>query len=120
MGSIEYGAEQAVKNCVKLQPGEKTVIITDHSAKHIAAQIERFAAKISPGKVHSFLMEDYGDRPADGVNPIAFPDAIGKEMADADVSFYCASGKKGELQSFRIPMITVVEKNKKLRHVKVV
>ena len=36
MGSIAYGAEQAVKNCVRLQPGEKTVIITDLSARHIA------------------------------------------------------------------------------------
>jgi len=116
MGSITYGAEQAVKNCVRLQPGEKTVIITDHSAKHIASEIERFTQEVSPGKVKTFLMEDYGVRPDDGSNPLVFPEVIGAEMADADVSFYCASGKKGELQSFRIPMINFVEKNAKLRH----
>jgi aminopeptidase len=116
MGSIEFGAEQAVKNCVKLKQGEKVVIITDESAKHIASEIRRFAEEISPGNVYSFLMEEYGERPDDGSNPIAFPEAIGREMADADVSFYCASGKKGELQSFRIPMIGYVEKNTRLRH----
>lgn len=116
MGSIEFGAEQAVKNCVRLQPDEKVVIITDNSAEHIAAQIRRFAEEISPGRVHSFLMEAFGDRPDDGSKPIEFPEVIGKELEDADVSFYCAAGKKGELQSFRIPMITKVEENKKLRH----
>jgi len=116
MGSITFGAEQAVKNCVRLQPGEKTVIITDRSAEHIATEIKRFAEEISPGKVYSFLMEEYGERPDDGSAPLAFAPAIGQEMTDADVSFYCASGKKGELQSFRIPMIHEVEKNDKLRH----
>jgi len=116
MGTITYGAEQAVKNCVRLQPGEKTVIITDEGAKHIAAEIRRFAEEISPGKVFLFVMEEYGERPDDGSRPLPFPEAIGREMAEADVSFYCAAGKKGELQSFRIPMIEVVEKNTKLRH----
>ena len=43
MGSITFGAEQAVKNCVRLQPGEKTVIITDRSAEHIATEKHRIA-----------------------------------------------------------------------------
>ncbi len=34
MGTISYGAEQAVKNCVRLAEGEQTVIITDHGAEH--------------------------------------------------------------------------------------
>jgi leucyl aminopeptidase (aminopeptidase T) len=116
MGTISYGAEQAVKNCVQVQPGEKIVIITDDSAGHIAAEIAKFATEISPGNLHLFQMEDFGDRPDDGSNPLAFPDAIGQELATAEVSFYCAAGKKGELQSFRIPMIKQIEKNPKLRH----
>ncbi len=116
MGSISYGAEQAVKNCVRLKEGEKVVIVTDKSAEHIAKEITRFAEEISPGRVYSFLMEEYGERPDDGSTPLPFPDVIGREMVDADVSFYCASGKKGELQSFRMPMIGYVEKNEKLRH----
>jgi len=116
MGSISYGAEQAVKNCVRLQGGEKTVIITDHDAGHIAAEIARHAEAISPGNVHNFIMEEFGERPEDGSAPLAFPDAIGRALAEADVSFYSASGKKGELKSFRIPMLETVEANAKLRH----
>jgi aminopeptidase len=116
MGTIAYGAEQAVKNCVRLQPGEKTVIITDHGAGHIAAEIERCAESISPGNVSTFVMEDFGERPDDGSSPLAFPDAIGRELAGADVSFYCAAGKKGELQSFRTPMLEIVEASAILRH----
>ncbi len=116
MGSVTYGAEQAVKNCVRVQPGEKVVIITDNSAKHIAAEIEKYAGEISPGNIKSFVMEEFGSRPDDGENPLVFPESIGLEMSDADVSFYSASGKKGELQSFRMPMIGYIEKNEKLRH----
>jgi leucyl aminopeptidase (aminopeptidase T) len=116
MGTIDYGAEQAVKNCVRLAEGERTVIITDHGAKHIAADIERHAESISPGNVRTFVMEDFGDRPEDGAKPLAFPDELGSELSKADVSFYCAAGKKGELKSFRTPMLEIVEANQKLRH----
>jgi len=116
MGSIQFGAEQAVKNCVCLAEGEKTVIITDSHAGHIAKEIEKNAEAISPGGASTFIMEEYGERPDDGSTPLAFPDEIGEALAGADVSFYCAAGKKGELQSFRVPMLTAVEANKKLRH----
>lgn len=116
MGTISYGAEQAVRNCVRLSPGEQTVIITDSGAKHIAAEIERHAESISPGNVQTFIMEDFGDRPEDGSKPLAFPDEIGRALEGADVSFYCAGGKKGELKSFRTPMLEIVDANEKLRH----
>jgi len=116
MGSIKYGAEQAVKNCVKLQPQEKMVMITDTKSLHIADEIVGFAEQISPGNLSKYIMEDYGDRPEDGSNPLNFPDEIGHSMLEANVSFYCAGGKKGELQSFRVPMIGFVDKNQKLRH----
>jgi leucyl aminopeptidase (aminopeptidase T) len=116
MGSIQYGAEQAVKNCVRLVKDEKVVIITDHRAGHIANEIVKCAQGISPGNIQTYMMEDFGERPEDGGNPLEFPDEIGAALADADVSFYSAAGKKGELQSFRVPMLTAVEANPKLRH----
>lgn len=116
MGSIQFGAEQAVKNCVKLQPGEKVVIITDTGAKHIAGEIVKWCDEVSPNNTKQFVMEEYGDRPDDGSNPIKFPEVLGEAMLGADVSFYCAGGKKGELQTFRMPMIDYVVKNEKLRH----
>jgi leucyl aminopeptidase (aminopeptidase T) len=116
MGSIKFGAEQAVKNCVRFQPGEKVVIITDKGAGHIAEEIAYWTEQVSPGNTRKFVMEEYGDRPDDGENPLKFPDEIGQAMLEADVSFYCAGGKKGELQSFRMPMISYVDKNERLRH----
>jgi len=116
MGTISYGAEQAVKNCVRLAAGEQTVIITDQGAGHIAKEIDRHAESISPGNVRTFVMEDFGERPDDGSHPLAFPGEIGQALAQADVSFYCASGKKGELKSFRTPMLKIVEANQRLRH----
>ena len=116
MGSIEYGAEQAVKNCVRLKEGEKTVLITDRATRHIADAVLRWCEAVSPGNTTLFVMEDYGERPEDGSNPLPFPGEIGDALREADVSFYCAGGKKGELQSFRVPMIECVEKNARLRH----
>jgi leucyl aminopeptidase (aminopeptidase T) len=116
MGSIDYGAEQAVKNCVRLSAGEKTVIITDNGAGHIAKEIAKHAESISPGNTHTYVMEAFGERPDDGSSPLEFPEEIGRDLVDADVSFYCAAGKKGELKSFRTPMLLAVEANAKLRH----
>jgi leucyl aminopeptidase (aminopeptidase T) len=115
-GTIEYGAMQAVRNCVRAQPGERVVIITDRERKHIADAIHRELEMVTPGNTKLFVMEDFGDRPADGSHPLPFPDEIGQAMEDnVQISFYAAAGKKGELQTFRTPMLKIVEK-KKLRH----
>jgi leucyl aminopeptidase (aminopeptidase T) len=60
-------------------------------------------------------MENFGNRPEDGNNPLKFPDEIAKTLENANVSFYIAQGMKGELQTFRMPMLKVVE-DKKIRH----
>lgn len=116
MGSVQYGAMQAVKNCVRLKKGEKVVIVTDLNARFIADALAAEVEKISPGNLKMFVMEDFGERPEDGSNPLPFPAEIGEDLRKADVSFYAAAGKKGELKSFRIPMLDIVEENKPLRH----
>ncbi|MGV8121815.1 MAG: aminopeptidase [Candidatus Xenobiia bacterium LiM19] len=116
VGTIEYGAMQAVKNCVRVQPGEKVVVITDRQTKHIADAIHHFLEEVTPNNTKIFVMEDFGVRPDDGSTPLPFPKEIGEAMEDgAKVSFYCARGKKGELQSFRTHMIHIAEKQR-LRH----
>ncbi len=114
MNPIEFGAKQAVVNCLKVQKGERVVIVTDRETKKLAdalkSQVENVGAE-----VQQFVMEDYGTRPADGKTPLAFPAEIGNALANAQVSFYIAAGKPGELQSFRMPMIGYVEKHN-LRH----
>ena len=70
MGTIKFGAEQAVKNCVRLKPEEKVVMVTDTGARHIADEICRWTDEISPGNTTLFMMEDYGERFEDGLNPL--------------------------------------------------
>ncbi|HII15780.1 MAG TPA: aminopeptidase [Nanoarchaeota archaeon] len=114
--SVQYGAWQAVNNCVRLKKGEKVVMITDNETAKIADAIYHEAVQVSPLKHPVFVMEKFGKRPEDGSSPLVFPEEIARELADADVSFFCAKGKAGELKSFRRPMLDVIEANKKLRH----
>jgi len=114
MNAIESGARQAVVNCANVQKDEKVVIITDQKTEHLANALNR-AVLDSGAEVTQFLMEDFGPRPDDGSSPLAFPDEIGQVLATAQVSFYIAGGKQGELHSFRMPMIEIIEKHG-LRH----
>ncbi len=116
-GTIEYGAMQAIKNCLKAKAGDKAVIITDRQTKHIADEMLKNMEQVSPGNTKIFTMEDFGDRPEDGSKPLAFPKAIGDAMEEngVTISIYAAQGKKGELQTFRSPMLEIVER-KSLRH----
>ncbi len=109
MGSLEYGAKQAVENCVKIKPDERVVIITDEATLEIAKALESAARKIT-NRIIFYVMEDFGSR------PLSFPDEIRYSLEEADVSFYAALGVKKELQTFRKPMLKIVKKNTKLRH----
>lgn len=114
MNPIEFGAKQAVVNCLKVKSGENVVIITDRETEMLADALVS-QAKAVGGLVKKFVMEDYGNRPDDGVDPIKFPVKLGEELSKAKVSFYIARGKKGELQTFRIPMLKITEE-KMIRH----
>lgn len=109
MGTIEQGVRQAVENCLKVQPGEKALIITDQQTIEIGSAIKAAIEKIT-GEVEFFVMEDFGTRPID------MPDAIEEAIRTADVSVYAAQGAEGELQSFRMPMLKAIEANTALRH----
>ena len=116
MNKLEKGAYQAVNVCVQLKPGERVVIITDNKTKKVADVIKKEAERVSPGNTSVFVMEDFGERPEDGSNPLKFPDKIKKEIEKADVSFYAAQTKKGELQSFRQPMLKLITGSKRHAH----
>lgn len=109
MGTIEQGVSQAVENCLKVQPGEKALIITDKQTIEIGSALKAAIEKIA-GEVEFFVMEDFGTR------PIEMPPAIEDAIRSADVSVYAAQGAEGELQSFRMPMLKAIEANTALRH----
>jgi len=74
------------------------------------------AEGVSPGNVETLILEDFGERPEDGSNPLGLPDEIAKAIRHADVSFFAATGKKGEVGSLRIPLIEVVYATERVRH----
>lgn len=108
MDAIEFGARQAVVNCVKVRANENVVVITDHATDKLAGAIVKQVEDVG-AKVTKFIMEDFGDRPDDGESPLEFPGAIAAALSGAQASFYIARGKAGELQSFRMPMIKAVD-----------
>ena len=109
MGTIEQGVRQAVENCLKVQPSEKALVITDKQTIEIGSAIKTAIEKIT-GEVEFFVMEDFGHRPID------MPPSIAEAIRTADVSVYAAQGAEGELQTFRMPMLKAIEANTALRH----
>jgi len=109
VGTIEQGVRQAVENCLRVKPDERAVIITDRETVGIGLALKAAIEKIA-GNTQFFVMEDFGER------PIGFPEAIKDAIEVADVSVYAAQGAKGELQTFRMPMLKAIEANVNLRH----
>lgn len=112
---LEFGAYQVINNCLKVQPGEQVCIVTDEEVYHIGHAIKQEADKVTD-KVKIFKMEDFGPRPEDGSNPLEFPDEIANYLKESQVSVFAATKKKGELPSFRMKMIKVVDDAKTIRH----
>ena len=112
--AIEQGARQAVIHCVRVQPDEAVVVITDRQTGYLADAIIR-EVELVGSIAKKFVMEDFGERPQDGKTPLGFPDSIHQALALAQVSFYVAQCKAGELASFRRPMLAEVERYR-IRH----
>ncbi len=109
MGTIAEGVRQAVENCLKVKPGDRVVIITDKETMDIGSALRAGVEKFT-GDIQLFVMEDFGQR------PIRFPQEIADTLKAASVSIYAAQGAKGELATFRQPMLKTIDANPKLRH----
>jgi len=108
IGTIEQGVNQAVENCLKVQPGEKALIITDQQTIEIGSALKAAIEKIT-GEVEFFVMEDFGTRPID------IPPVIVDAIHSVDVSVFAAQGADGEIQTFRMPMLKLIA-NTAVRH----
>jgi len=123
MGSIEYGAQQAIQNCLKVKKGENVVIVSDVEREHIAQALYNQVDKAG-ANAEVYFMENFGTRPDDqafkgGAGSLAFPDELREALGEADVSIYAAGSQAGELTSFRQPMLKVLiprVMGKELRH----
>lgn len=102
------GARNAIRVCLRLKPEERITIITDDATREIAAALEREVEQL--GAEHSvFVLEEHASRPLENM-----PEIILEDLAQSQVSIFCAQTQRGELGS-RIQMTAVVNKHH-IRH----
>lgn len=95
------GAHSAVFTCLRVQPGERVVLITDESALPIGAALrEQFVA--AGADLATFVLEDLAERPL-----TSLPEPIAAALGSASVSCFAAEAQPGELQA-RIAMTAIV------------
>jgi aminopeptidase len=102
------GARNAIQVCLRLQPQERITIITDEATCEIAAALQAEVEEI--GSKHAlFVLEKYAHRPL-----TAMPQVILDDLAQSQVSIFCAETQPGELTS-RMQLSDVVNQ-KHIRH----
>src|SRR5690348_5821341 len=102
------GARNAVSVCLQLTPEERVTIITDEATVDIAAALRLEVEAI--GSEHSvFVLENCASRPLKFM-----PEPILYDLAQSQVSIFCAQSQPGELPS-RMQMSDVVNK-RHIRH----
>jgi aminopeptidase len=102
------GARNAVRVCLQLKAEERITIITDEATRDIAAALQAEVEDI--GSDHAvFLLENYSARPM-----TAMPKRILDDLAQSQVSIFCAQSQRGELVA-RMQMSDVVNRER-IRH----
>ena len=102
------GARNAIRVCLQLKPEERITIITDEATRDIAAALQAEVEEV--GSEHAvFLLENYDSRPLRNMPPVVLED-----LAQSQVSIFCAQSQTGELGS-RMEMSAIVNRNH-IRH----
>src|SRR5256714_1085713 len=105
---LQPGARNAIRDCLRLKSEERITIITDEATRDIAAALQGEVEEV--GAQHSvFVLEEHADRPLTDM-----PRNILEDLAESQVSIFCAQTQRGELRS-RMQMSDVVNK-KRIRH----
>jgi leucyl aminopeptidase (aminopeptidase T) len=102
------GARNAVRTCLRIQPRERVVLVTDIETEEIAASLAGEARQVG-AEVDAHVMEDYGPRPM-----LALPPEIRQALETADVSIYAGQPKAGEL-AFRRALTEIINR-RQIRH----
>jgi aminopeptidase len=102
------GARNAIRICLQLKPDERITIITDEATREIAAALQAEVEDV--GSDHAvFVLENYSSRPM-----TAMPQSILDDLAQSQVSIFCAQSQRGELVA-RMQMSDVVNRER-IRH----
>src|SRR5512133_4252503 len=102
------GAHNAIRVCLRLQRAERITIITDEATAEIAAALQAEVEEV--GSEHSvFLLEHHARRPLKYM-----PEIILDDLAQSQVSIFCAQTQPGELDARR--EMTAVVNHHRIRH----
>src|SRR3982074_3337622 len=105
---LQPGARNAIRDCLRLKQNERITIITDEVTRDIAAALQWEVEEV--GAEHSvFVLEEHAERPLTDM-----PQVILDDLAQSQVSIFCAQSQRGELHS-RMQMSDVVNKHR-IRH----
>ena len=102
------GARNAIKVCLRVQPGEKVTVITDEATKEIAASMVRELEAVG-APYHAWVLEDLASRPLGDL-----PREIVEDLETSQVSIFAVQAQANELRS-RMQMTDVVNR-RKIRH----
>jgi len=102
------GARNAIKVCLRVQPGEKVTVITDEATKEIAASMVR-ELEVVGAPYHAWVLEDLAPRPLGDL-----PREIMDDLETSQVSIFAVQAQANELRS-RMQMTDVVNR-RKIRH----
>jgi len=110
MGTLEQGAENAVEVCMGVKPGEHILVVTDRPTIDVGKALFDAADRISKGNAKLMVLEDYTSRPS-----VQLPNQILEAVPWANVTFYAAESKPGEL-SMRTKFMDAVKRSARHGH----
>jgi len=102
------GARNAVRVCLRVQPGEKVTVITDEATKEIAASLVRELGSVG-APYRAWVLEDLAPRPLGDL-----PQEIVDDLETSKVSIFAVQAQTNELRS-RMQMTDIVNR-RKIRH----
>jgi leucyl aminopeptidase (aminopeptidase T) len=102
------GARNAVRVCLRVQPGEKVTVITDEATKEIAASLVREVESVG-APYRAWVLEDLAARPLGDL-----PHEIVDDLETSQVSIFAVQAQTNELRS-RMQMTDIVNR-RKIRH----
>jgi aminopeptidase len=105
---LTLGARNAVRVCLRVQPGEKVTVITDEATKEIAASLLRELESVGAA-YRAWVLEDLASRPLGDL-----PQEIVDDLETSQVSIFAVQGQTNELRS-RMQMTDIVNR-RKIRH----
>ena len=105
---LSLGARNAVQTCLRIQPNEKTTVITDEVTSEIAAAIVH-ELELAGLPYNAFVLEDYAERPLKDM-----PREVLEDMESSQVSIFAVQAQMNELKT-RMQMTDVVNR-RKIRH----